>query len=372
MTHSVKNLLNIAIGQIGYMEKETCANLDSNTANAGDGNHTKYARDLHNAGYYQADKCGYAWCDVFVDWCFWKLCSENGTLAQKMTYQSGPYGAGCVYSAKYYNNAGRLYTTNPQPGDQIFFGKSLDTLGHTGIIESVTDTYINTIEGNTGNKVARRQYKRTDSSINCFGRPLFEEDAKEDTTTEDKTTISNTTNYKNYTVVKGDCWWSIADEFLGNGNKMNELAKFNGKTINTMLHPGDILKIPVSGTSTSNNTNNNTNNTSYTTYTVKKGNSWWSIAAKYMGDGHKMNELAAFNGKTTKDIIHPGDVLKIPKNTSNTAASYTKYTVKSGDSWWSIAEKYLGNGSKMTTLAEYNGKTTKTMLHPGDVLKIPN
>ena len=43
------------------------------------------------------------------------------------------------------------------------------------------------------------------------------------------------------------------------------------------------------------------------------------------------------------------------------------YTVKSGDSWWSIANKY---GMDMTALATLNGKTISTVIHPGDVLRV--
>lgn len=49
-----------------------------------------------------------------------------------------------------------------------------------------------------------------------------------------------------------------------------------------------------------------------------------------------------------------------------TQASGT-YTVQSGDSWWSIANRY---GMSMYTLAERNGKTIYSMLHPGDKLTI--
>lgn len=48
------------------------------------------------------------------------------------------------------------------------------------------------------------------------------------------------------------------------------------------------------------------------THTVKKGESWWSIAAKEMGSGLKMNALAKYNGKTIFSVIHAGQVLKIP------------------------------------------------------------
>lgn len=43
------------------------------------------------------------------------------------------------------------------------------------------------------------------------------------------------------------------------------------------------------------------------------------------------------------------------------------HTVQSGESWWSIGYKY---GLNMNRLAELNGTTIKTMLHPGDRLRV--
>ena len=170
---TVANLLKIAAAEIGYHEKLTDDYLDQKTApNDGPGNHTKYARDLFKAGYYNGDKCGFAWCDVFVDWLFYELCDHDAAAAQKMEHQSGPYGAACPYSAQYYKDAGRFYESDPQPGDQIFFGD----FSHTGIVESVRNGIITTIEGNTNNMVARREYVITDSRIAGYGRPTYEED----------------------------------------------------------------------------------------------------------------------------------------------------------------------------------------------------
>ena len=53
------------------------------------------------------------------------------------------------------------------------------------------------------------------------------------------------------------------------------------------------------------------------TYTVKPGDSWWSIAAAKLGSGTKMGELAAINGKTTMSVIHPGDILYLSKPKGN-------------------------------------------------------
>ncbi len=172
MRRTVQNLLAVARGELGYHEKDSSSNLDEkNASNDGSGNYTKYARDLAEAGYYQASKQGFEWCDVFVDWCFYKLCGKNGDLAQEMTCQTGPYGAGCEYSAQYYKNQNRYFTENPMPGDQIFFGD----FDHTGIVEKVEDGRVYTIEGNTTNHVGEISYALTDSYITGFGRPFYDD-----------------------------------------------------------------------------------------------------------------------------------------------------------------------------------------------------
>ncbi|KZU93863.1 GH25 family lysozyme [Lactiplantibacillus plantarum] len=48
-------------------------------------------------------------------------------------------------------------------------------------------------------------------------------------------------------------------------------------------------------------------------------------------------------------------------------AAHTYYTVKSGDSWWAIAQR---NGLSMTTLASQNGKTIYTTIYPGQRLVV--
>lgn len=49
-------------------------------------------------------------------------------------------------------------------------------------------------------------------------------------------------------------------------------------------------------------------------YTVKKGDSWWSIAERELGDGRRFKELAAANGvkNPKKSVIKPGQALKLP------------------------------------------------------------
>ena len=171
MSFTASKLLAIAAAEIGYKEKESNSQLDSKTANAGDNNYTKYARDLHAAGYYQANKNGYAWCDMFVDWCFLQLTGSK-EKGEYLECQTGLYGAGCEWSSDCYRRAGR-FDKNPQPGDQIFFGKT-DDEEHTGIVEKVENGKVYTIEGNASNQVKRCTYSLNSSYIVGYGHPRFD------------------------------------------------------------------------------------------------------------------------------------------------------------------------------------------------------
>ena len=138
----------IALAEVGYREKASNAALDDPQANAGSGNWTKYARDLAAAGYYNGSKNGYAWCEVFVDWCFWKAFGREG---QRIQCQTGDLGAACIYSVQYFKQQGR-FDQNPKAGDQVFFYAG-GTIGHTGIVVEVTGSSVVVVEGNSSDRV---------------------------------------------------------------------------------------------------------------------------------------------------------------------------------------------------------------------------
>nr|DAZ31686.1 MAG TPA: Cpl 1 lysin [Caudoviricetes sp.] len=104
-------------------------------------------------------------------------------------------------------------------------------------------------------------------------------------------------------------------------------------------------------------------------YTIRPGDSWWSIANHF---GMDMYQLAQLNGMSINNVIHPGQKIKVKGTIKNGAKpvkniNTSSYVVKPGDSWWSIAAKY---GLSMYTLAACNGKTIYTVIHPGDKLTI--
>ena len=170
----------VALGEVGYLEKQTPEKLDDKLANPGQENYTKYARDMaSHLGFYRGSKQGYPWCDVFVDWCFveaYGVQNARRLLCQPIFSRS----AGCRYSFAYFQEAGRLEFC-PQPGDQIFFRRD-GNICHTGIVTRVCDGVVHTVEGNTsdeegvipnGGCVTEKQYPIGFPGIAGYGRPDY-------------------------------------------------------------------------------------------------------------------------------------------------------------------------------------------------------
>ena len=58
------------------------------------------------------------------------------------------------------------------------------------------------------------------------------------------------------------------------------------------------------------------------------------------------------------------------KTSSPSNPSYFNYTVKKGDTLWAIAQRYLGSGAKYKEIKSLNGMTSAT-IYPNQTLKIP-
>lgn len=114
------------------------------------------------------------------------------------------------------------------------------------------------------------------------------------------------------------------------------------------------------------------NDTGYQTIEVKKGDTLWGIAEKYLGSGSRYREIMSLNSLTSV-TIHPGLVLSIPGTnaSANEAAKKTKtYTVKKGDTLWDIATNHLKNGSRYVEIMTLS-KITSTTIHVGQSLTLP-
>lgn len=148
-----------------------------------------------------------------------------------------------------------------------------------------------------------------------------------------------------YTVKSGDSLWSISRKF---GVTVNELKKVNNLSSN-LLSIGQNLIIP-----------GKKNNTSSNEYVVKKGDTLYGIANK---NNVSVDNLKSYNNLST-DSLSIGQIIKIPDNKVNS----NEYVVKSGDNLYSISRKY---GVSVDELMSVNNLKS-TVLSVGQVLKIPN
>ncbi|MDE0563498.1 LysM peptidoglycan-binding domain-containing protein [Exiguobacterium sp. B2(2022)] len=102
------------------------------------------------------------------------------------------------------------------------------------------------------------------------------------------------------------------------------------------------------------------------TYTVKSGDTLYSIARTY---GVTVSALAAANNITNYSLIYVGQVLIIPGTTVTPPPTTTvKYTVKSGDTLYNIATMY---NTTVAKIAAANNITNINLISVGQVLIIP-
>ena len=95
-------------------------------------------------------------------------------------------------------------------------------------------------------------------------------------------------------------------------------------------------------------------------YTVKPGDSLWQISRRY---GTTVEAVKRLNGLTS-DLLNIGQVLKIPVSQST---SYIEYTVRPGDSLWTISRRY---NTTVEAIMNLNGLTSDA-LSIGQILRIP-
>lgn len=158
--------------------------------------------------------------------------------------------------------------------------------------------------------------------------------------------------------------WQYSCEGSVNGINGNVDMNISYRDYPSIISEAGLNKV-TSGGNSSGDTSNNEND-SYIYYTVVPGDTLWGIAERFLGSGYKYNEIVVANGLTS-DVIYPGQVLKIPSQNIPS----TQYTVKSGDTLWGIAQKFLGSGSKYGLIMSANGLTSD-LIYPGQVLNIPN
>ena len=99
------------------------------------------------------------------------------------------------------------------------------------------------------------------------------------------------------------------------------------------------------------------------TYTVKAGDTLYGISNQF---GVSVTELASLNNVNALNL-KVGQVLKIPNYSGTNPDTMFMYTVKSGDSLYSIARNF---GYTVSELMNYNNLKSN-LLSIGQIIKIP-
>jgi len=107
---------------------------------------------------------------------------------------------------------------------------------------------------------------------------------------------------------------------------------------------------------------------------VARGDTWWDLSRKY---GVSVQQLAAWNNRSSSDILRPGQKLVVWEGTKQSVATASPagrkmvrqigYRVRSGDSLYRIANKF---NVSVRDLANWNELNTRKHLQPGQRLKL--
>ena len=105
------------------------------------------------------------------------------------------------------------------------------------------------------------------------------------------------------------------------------------------------------------------------TYTVRYGDSWWAIANKY---GMNMYDLARINGKSINSVIYPGQTLRIRDNQQTAQQSKTSGSTwrdSLGDVWHNENGTFTSNTWLNLRWGARTSSSRIALLSPGSEIK---
>ena len=167
---NIYDLLDLAKEEIGYTEKDSGFELDGKTRNIGNGNHTKYGRDISNAGLNGYN--GYAWGCSFQFWL--DLITFGKKVALELWYMTDDtyVGYNTLSTLNVFKSQNKIGNA-PKLGALIVFNHL-----HVGRVINYYDiegvTYIECLEGdyscnlNKPGMVVLKRIKANDASIKCY------------------------------------------------------------------------------------------------------------------------------------------------------------------------------------------------------------
>ena len=146
---------------------------------------------------------------------------------------------------------------------------------------------------------------------------------------------------------------------------MDQLRNWNNIK-NDFIYPGQhlVVKNDTGSKSQANKTTAISSVTNAGSYTVASGDSVWSVANKH---GITMDQLRSWNN-IKNDFIYPGQSVRVSgtATAANQTASTSNYTVVSGDSVWGIADKF---GISRDQFIQWNN-IKDNFVYPGQSVRV--
>lgn len=150
----------------------------------------------------------------------------------------------------------------------------------------------------------------------------------------------------NYRVQRGDSLDLLAAELYSDRDDAVFIMAENKMQKPRKLNPGERLRIPITRE-----------------IRTEKGDSFESLARKYLGDERRASFLADYNHRSIEDSLATGTELTIPFHVTHTVTEKT-------ESLASVSLTYFGNAKHADEIAKWNG-LDKASLDKGEQVEIP-
>jgi membrane-bound lytic murein transglycosylase D len=172
-----------------------------------------------------------------------------------------------------------------------------------------------------------------------------------------------------HTVRSGDSLYSIARRY---GSSVSAISQANGLS-GSLIRPGQTLIVPRFASNQQLARAEPLRTDDNGSYVVQRNDTLWDISR---GFSVSLDALCSVNGLSRRDVIRPGQRLRIPDGATYAAPASREpsssryastYTVRSGDTLYDIANHH---GVSVSALKNANG-LSGSRIYPGKVLRVP-
>lgn len=160
---------------------------------------------------------------------------------------------------------------------------------------------------------------------------------------------------KKIIIKRGDTLSALAVKY---NTTVSELVKLNNIENANLIYAGESLLVPSNSLENSNSQNENTE-----IYTVQTGDTLSDIAQRF---NTTVSIIANDNNIQNINLIYPGQKLQIRSN-CNYDCGHRLYTVRKGDTLWSIARRYH---TSIANIVRLNHIKNPRLIYPGQTFRM--